>query len=120
MDALPRNVRCPAQFWGRKWRELNWGAQLAAKPLLIFGFLAAVLGGFLSALACAFRSSDVVGVLIWLLHRELENKTCRCASQEFLEKFTVTKVTSGGAPPAAGHVRELPRSSPGGHGTDAR
>lgn len=68
---------------------------------MIFRFLAAVLGGFFGALACAFRSPDVVGVLIWFLHRELEHKTCRLASQEFLEKFTYTKVTSGGAPPAA-------------------
>jgi hypothetical protein len=71
----------------------------SGEPLLVFRFLAAVLGSLLCALTCALRSSNVVGVLIWFLHRELQNKACRFASQEFLEKFAYTKVTGGGEPP---------------------
>src|SRR5689334_3868499 len=63
---------------------------------MVFGFLGAVrIRRFLGKLTCAIRSSDVVGVMIWLLHRELENKTCRFISQEFLKKFAYTKVTGG-------------------------
>jgi hypothetical protein len=70
-----------------------------AKPLLVFGFLGAVrLRSFLGTLTCALRSSDVVGVLIWFLHRELENKTRWFTSQEFLKKFAYTKVTGGRSP----------------------
>lgn len=83
------------KFWAKD--GVNGEEELgrSRKMLLVFGFLSAVLGSLLGALASAFRSSDVVGVLIWFLHRELENKTCWSASQEFLEKFTYTKVTSG-------------------------
>jgi hypothetical protein len=80
-----------------------------------------MFGGLLGALTSAFRSSDIVGVLLWFLHGELKNKTCQFASQEFFEKIPYTKVTSGGPLPAAGHMREQPMSSPDdGHGTNGR
>jgi hypothetical protein len=79
-----------------------------------------VFGGLLGALTGAFRSSDIVGVLIWLLHRELKNKTCRVSSQEFLEKITYTKVTSGGAPARRLLHATATTLSLDGRGTDAQ
>ncbi|HKR30124.1 MAG TPA: hypothetical protein VJT08_06590 [Terriglobales bacterium] len=110
----------PCTILGRKTAGAAARNSAGARGLLVFSFLAALFGGFFGALACAFRSPDVIGVLIWFLHRELENKTCRLASQEFLEKFTYTKVTSGGAPSAAWSQARTAMWSPDGRGTNAQ
>ena len=79
-------------------RELR--ATTRPLELLIFGFFTAVrLGRLLGALARAFRSGLVVGVVIGFLHRDLQNKTTRVSPQDFFADIEHTKVTGDGNPP---------------------
>ena len=81
-------------------RELR--ATTRPLELLVFGFFTAVrLGRLLGALARAFRSGLVVGVVIGFLHRDLQNKTTRVSPQDFFADIEHTKVTGGGNPPPA-------------------